>query len=171
MIKYIIAIALVLSLLFLNTDLAVSLAQSTTASPITISFPLSKGYINGKIAFFIATDSSDNNTARSIADNLGHIVNFAPVLTIIPESDRQQGYEFVNGIIGDGPFGFQLPVATTFPGNESYSPIVQLNFVEWHDNATPRELKSAKEILSAQTNGELTVTKTTILINSPVVQR
>lgn len=60
---------------------------------------------------------------------------------------------------------------TAFPGDESYSPIVQLNFVEWHDNAIPRELKSVKEILSAQTNGELTVTKTTILINSPVVQR
>lgn len=169
MIEYFIVIAIVLSLLFLNTDLAVSFAQSTTAT--TISFPLSKGYVNGKIAFFIATDSSDNQTASSISDNLGHMVNFAPVLVLIPELVRQQGYEFVNGIRGEGPFGFQLPVATAFPGDESYSPIVQLNFVEWHDNAIPRELKSAKEILSAQTNGELTVTKTTILIDSPVVQR
>lgn len=170
MIEYSVVLAIVLSLLVINTDLAVSLAQSTAASPTTISFPLSKGYVNGKIAFFIATDTSDNQTASSIADNLGHIVNFAPVLVLIPELVRQQGYEFVNGITGEGPFGFQLPVATAFPGDESYSPIVQLNFVEWRDNATPRELKSAKEILSAQTNGELTVTKTTILINSPVVQ-
>ncbi|MGB8450438.1 MAG: hypothetical protein WCE25_12030, partial [Nitrososphaeraceae archaeon] len=78
MIEYFIVIAIVLSLLFLNTDLAVSFAQSTTVSPTTISFPLSKGYVNGKIAFFIATDSSDNQTASSISDNLGHIVNFAP---------------------------------------------------------------------------------------------
>src|SRR6476620_5065059 len=168
MIEYFIVIAIVLSLLFLNTDLAVSFSQLTTVLPTTISFPLSEVYVNGKIAFFIATDSSDNQTASSISDNLGHIVNFAPVLVLIPELVRQQGYEFVNGIRGEGPFGFQLPVAT---GDESYSPIVQLNFVEWHDNAIPRELKSAKEILSAQTNGELTVTKTTILINSPVVQR
>ena len=154
MIEYFIVIAIALSLLLLNTDLAVTFALSTTVSPTTISFPLSKGYVNGKIAFFIATDSSDNQTASSISDNLGHIVNFAPVLVLIPELVRQQGYEFVNGIIGEGPFGFQLPVATAFPGDESYSPIVQLNFVEWHDNAIPRELKSAKEILSAQTNGE-----------------
>ena len=104
MIKYIIAIAPVLSLLLVNTDFAVSFAQSTTASPITISFPLSKGYINGKIAFFIATDSSDNHTASSISDNLGHIVNFAPVLTLIPELVRQQGYEFVNEISRRRPF-------------------------------------------------------------------
>ena len=170
MIVYSMVVAIVLSLLVVNTDLAVSLAQSTAASPTTISFPLSKGYVNGKIAFFIATDTSDNQTASSIADNLGHIVNFAPGLVLVPELARQQGYEFVNGITGEGPFGFQLPVAAAFPGDESYSPFVQLNFVEWKDNATPRELKSAKEILSAQTNGELTITKTTILINSPVVQ-
>jgi hypothetical protein len=171
MIEYFFVIAIVLSILFMNSVLAVSLAQTTTVSPTSISFPLSKGYVNGKIAFFIATDTSDNQTATSIADNLGHRVNFAPVLVLIPESVRQQGYEFKNGIIGEGPFGFQLPVATAFPGDESYSPIVQLNFVEWHDNATARELKSVKEILSAQTNGELTVTKTNILINSPVVQQ
>jgi hypothetical protein len=100
MIEYSMVLAIVLFLLVINTDLALSLAQSTAASPTTISFPLSKGYVNGKIAFFIATDTSDNQTASSIADNLGHIVNFAPVRVLIPELVRQQGYEFVNGIIG-----------------------------------------------------------------------
>jgi hypothetical protein len=49
------------------------------------------------------------------------------------------------------------------------SPIVQLNFVEWNANITARELKSVQEIMAAQSNGELTVSNTTILINSPAV--
>ncbi len=155
----------------MTSVLSISLAQTTKDTLSSISFPLARGYVNGKIALFIATDTSDNQTAVSIADNLGHRINFAPILALIPEPARQQGYEFVNGISGEGAFGFQIPVATASPGDESYSPIVQLNFVKWHDNATPRELKWAKEILSAQINDELTVTKTNILINSPAVQQ
>jgi hypothetical protein len=50
------------------------------------------------------------------------------------------------------------------------SPIVHLNFVNWEDNATARELRSAEEILIAQSNGELEIARTNILINSPAMQ-
>src|ERR1051325_11871652 len=46
------------------------------ATPTMISLPLSKGYVNGKIAYFIATDASDNQTAREISNNLKFNVNF-----------------------------------------------------------------------------------------------
>jgi hypothetical protein len=36
---------------------------------------------------------------------------------------------------------------------------------------TARELKSVDEIMSAQKNGELTIAKTNIVINSPAVVR
>jgi hypothetical protein len=64
---------------------------------------------------------------------------------------------------------FQIPVATALPGEQGYSPIVQLNFVEWNANVTAKELKSVQEIMAAQSDGELTITKTGILINSPAV--
>lgn len=145
---------------------------ATTAPSSSISFRLSKGYVNGKITHFIATDASDNQTAASIADNLGYKVNYAPSLTLIPESACQQGYEFLNGIKGEGAFGFQIPVASALPEDKGYSPIVQLNFVEWkNNNATVRELKSTQEIIAAQSDNELEITKTNILINSPAVQQ
>ena len=50
------------------------------------------------------------------------------------------------------------------------SPIVHLNFVNWEDNATARELRSAEEILIAQSNGELEIARSNILINSPAIQ-
>jgi hypothetical protein len=165
----VVVVAIVLFLLFMFPVLHVSMASptTTTVSSSSISIPSSKGYVNGKIAFFIATDVSDNQTAASITKNLGYKVNFAPSLALIPESALQQGYEFVNGIKGEGAFGFQIPVASALPGDKGYSPIVQLNFVKWNNNATAKELKSAEQIIAAKSNGELEITKTNIFINSP----
>ena len=168
LILVVVAAAIVLFLLFMFPVLHVSMASpTTTVSSSSISIPSSKGYVNGKIAFFIATDVSDNQTAASITKNLGYKVNFAPSLALIPESALQQGYEFVNGIKGEGAFGFQIPVASALPGDKGYSPIVQLNFVKWNNNATAKELKSAEQIMAAKSNGELEITKTNIFINSP----
>jgi hypothetical protein len=150
---------------------------NTKNTPNSISLFLAKGYVNGNIAFFIATDASDNQTAASITKNPGFKVNFAPALALSLESTRQQGYEFINGVRGEGSFGFQLPVASALPGDKNYTPLVQLNFVKWNSNSsftstvTVRELKSVDEIMAAQKNGELTIAKTNIVINSPAVVR
>lgn len=150
---------------------------NTKNTPNSISLFLAKGYVNGKIAFFIATDASDNQTAASITKNPGFKVNFAPALALSLESTRQQGYEFINGVRGEGSFGFQLPVASALPGDKNYTPLVQLNFVKWNSNSSftstvsIRELKSVDEIMAAQKNGELTIAKTNIVINSPAVVR
>ncbi len=137
----------------------------------TISIHLSKGYVDGRLAFFIATDSSDNQTAASINDSFGHRINFAPILSSIPKLYIQQGYDFINGIKGEGPFGFQLPIASALPGDKYYSPLVQLNFIKWNKNANARLLKSSEEIGQAQRNNELQIIKTNIIINSPAVMQ
>ncbi|MFZ0203537.1 MAG: hypothetical protein WAL46_07575 [Nitrososphaeraceae archaeon] len=135
----------------------------------TVQIPISKGYVDGKIAYFIATDASDKEAVESIANNTGYQINFAPILAQTPESERGQGYLFLNGIKGEAPNGFQLPVANAVPGDEDYSPIWESNFVTWNDNATARELKSVEEILAAQNNGELNIAETNIIVNSPAV--
>jgi hypothetical protein len=137
---------------------------------IQIDIPLSKGYIDGNIAYFIAVDASDKKVVSSITNNTGFPVNYAPLLAQTPNSSRGQGYIFTNGIKGEGPNGFQIPVANAVPGDEDYSPLWQTNFVKWNDNATARELKSVEEIMAAQSNGELTITNTNIIVNSPAIK-
>jgi hypothetical protein len=164
----------ILCMAFVTLLTLTAVANQISASPTfnadnAISFPLSKGYVKGNIAYFLATDASDNQTATSITENLGYKVNYAPSLSFVPESAQQQGYEFLNGIEGEGAFGFQLGVASALPKDRGYSPIVKLNFVKWNDNATARELNYTQDILNAQSNGELEITKTDILINSPAV--
>ena len=135
----------------------------------TVEIPVSKGYVDGKIAYFVATDASDKKAVESIANNIGYQINFAPILAQTPESERGHGYLFLNGINGEAPNGFQLPVANAVPGDEDYSPIWESNFVTWNDNATARELKSVEEILAAQNNGELNIAETNIIVISPAV--
>ena len=145
-------------------------SNNNTVSSNSISIQLSKGYVDGKITYFIATDASDNQIALSITNNTGFKVNYAPNLALTPESARQQGYVFVNGIkTTESPMGFQLGVASALPGENGYSPLNQVNFVKWNANTNPRILKSAAEILTAERNGELIVAKTNIVINSPAV--
>jgi hypothetical protein len=147
-----------------------STASTNQSNPPPISIPLSKGYVNGKIAYFIATDASDSQIAASITNTTGFKVNYAPSLASTPESALQPGYVFVNGIkASESPVGFQLGVSSALPGEKGYSPLSQLNYVKWNANATPRILKSAAEILDAQKNGELSIAKTSIVINSPAV--
>jgi hypothetical protein len=146
-----------------------AMAQQETLKTTSIEIPVSKGYVDGKIAYFIATDASEEQAVKSIMNNTGFTINYAPILAQIPESQRGQGYLFLNGIKGEAPNGFQLPVANAVPGDEDYSPIWESNFVKWNDNATAKELKSVEEVLSAQNSGELTVTETDIIVNSPAV--
>ena len=138
--------------------------------PLSINMPLSKGYVDGKIRYFLATDASDNKIAGSITNSTGFKVNFAPALAKIPISARGQGYDFLNGVKGDGSFGFQTPVANAMPRENNYSPLVQLNLVKWNPNAKPTVLKSVADILNAEKNGEIAIINTNIVINSPLVK-
>lgn len=152
--------------------------QETTAgsvlklarASIPIDIPLAKGYENGNEIFFIATDASDEKIAQQATILLGFKVNFAPLLSQTPESALSQAYAFTNGVPGQGPFGFQIPVLSTKPGDANYSALLQVNTVTWKDNSTAKELKSVQEIMTTEKNGSLTVNKTGIVVNHPAIK-
>jgi hypothetical protein len=142
-------------------------ALATTNS--TISLTTLKGYVDGAIVSYIVTDTSDNKTAASITESQGHKINFAPLLASIPNQYLQQGYDFLNGVKGEGPFGFQLPVGSALPGDSDYSPLIHLNFVNWADITKAKILKSTEEIVQAEQNGDIQTTLSGIIINNPAV--
>ncbi len=157
-----------------------AIAQGQQAAPgsifklsratIPIDIPMAKGYENGNEIFFIATDASDEKTAEQITKLTGFKVNFAPILSQTPESAHGQGFVFTNGIPGKGPLGFQIPVVSAKPGDEEYSPLLQLNTVTWKDGSSAKELKSVQEIMAAQQNGSVIVDKTSIIVNHPAIK-
>jgi hypothetical protein len=138
---------------------------------LAVDIPLIKGYYNGEEVFFIHTEASDKDTA----DMLTKMVNFrtvhAPLLAKAPRSALADVYVFQNGIPGNGPFGFQLDVFDSTPGQTNdYSPWRMVKLVNWNEEITPRELKSVQEIMDAQTNGELQVTETQTVVNMPMIK-
>jgi hypothetical protein len=153
-----------------------SFAQEQSIDNLTsnnVNIPVSTGFIDGKIAYFIATDASTQEVASSVSNTTGFKVNYAPTLANTSDSVRQQGFVFLNGFLGEegGPLGSQLSVATAVPGDPDYSPLFDINYVEWNTNNSSniRILKSADEIFEAQQNGELTITKSNVVINSPAI--
>lgn len=142
---------------------------NSTATNASINIPLAKGYEDGNEIFFIATDSSDELVAQQETEFLGFNINFSPLLSQIPESSLSQAYVFTNGISGEGPFGFQIPVLSAKPGDNNYSPLVQVNTATWKNNSSAKILKSIQDILDAQKNSDLTINKTGIVVNHPVI--
>lgn len=145
--------------------------NTTAGEPTTVSIPLSKGFVDGKTAYFIATDASDSQIVSSVSNTTNFKINYAPVLADTNQSSRQQGYVFINGMNGEGPMGSQMSVASALPEDEGYSPLFEINYVKWDLNATKnvRVLKSVDEIMAAEGNGDLTITKSNIVINSPAI--
>ena len=156
-----------------NSSINKELPNNLTSTPAedSIDIPVSKGFVDGKIAYFISTDASNNEVISSISNTTGFSVNYAPVLANTSNSSTQQGYVFINGVKGEGPFGTQLSVASAIPGEDGYSPLFEINYVKWNSNSTSnRVLTSVDEILAAQNSGELNIGKSNIIINSPAVQ-
>jgi hypothetical protein len=140
------------------------------AANIPIDIPLIKGYVNGKDMYVIATDASDKETADLITNKTGFKANVAPVLSKTPTDVLGQAYAFKNGINGEGLFGFQSPVLSAKPGDGGYSPLYQINKVEWVNQENAQELKSVDEILTAENNGQLKIEKTNVVVNKPAVK-
>lgn len=63
----------------------------------------------------------------------------------------------------------QRNVIDTVPGRADYSPLWQVNRVTWSDRATPRVLRSAAQVKAAAAAGELTIARTTTVVNCPVL--
>jgi hypothetical protein len=165
--------AILTGLLAINQGTGQEVAQSsvlkTTATNASINIPLAKGYEDGKEIFFIATDTSDELVAQQETEFLGFSVNFSPLLSQIPEAYLSQAYVFTNGIAGEGPFGFQIPVLSAKPSDSNYSPLLHVNTATWRDNSSAKILKSVQDIMDAEKNSDLTINKTGIVVNHPVM--
>lgn len=114
---------------------------------------------------YVRTDTSDKATAE--AQGLNYVPQLANVLTSSPAA-FDDIYTFTNS----NQFNI-VPSAPNPPGPNStdtaYQPLWQVSTVTWQAGATRRTLKSESELLNASARGEVTITKTNIVINCPIV--
>lgn len=63
----------------------------------------------------------------------------------------------------------QKNVIDVVPGDRGYTPLWQVNMVTWNDGVTPRVLRSAAAIRQARDAGQLSIRRTSMVVNCPVV--
>ena len=72
-------------------------------------------------------------------------------------------WAFTNGASG------QKNVIDVVPGQRGYTPLWRVSMVTWADGATPRILRSAAEVRAAAAAGDVTVKRTSTVVNCPVI--
>ena len=143
---------------------------------VPILVPLVEGYYNGTKVYFIHTETSE----KSMSDMMTNMINFPTLyvpqlLSRIPEENLSKVYVFTNGITGSGPYGggpfmFQIDVFDSIPiQKEKYSQYRVPYLVTWNENATARVLTSEEAILQAEKNGELTIQRSEVVVNAPII--
>jgi len=124
------------------------------------TLPVAVGWFNGEPCLYISTDASEPDVAAAFQ------ANYAPALaTATSPVPIYAVTNFAQGNI--------VPSAPTpaGPGNTSqgYSPLWQVNMVTWNDGVTPQLLRSERDVLAMQMAGNVTVTKTNIIVNCSIV--
>jgi len=141
---------------------------------VPISIPMIDGYYNGEKVFFIHTEFSTSDMANMASMMINFPTLHASELQEISSEETGKIYVFTNGIPGSGPYGggpfmFQIDIFDSIPGQQGYSQFRVINLVTWDDDSTPRILTSLDELLQAQTNGELSIEKSDLVVNAPMI--
>jgi hypothetical protein len=70
---------------------------------------------------------------------------------------------FSNGASG------QRSIVASIPGQKGYSALWKVNTVTWAADATPRVLRSASSVRTARSQGDVTITSTSRVVNAPLL--
>ena len=146
-----------------------TLPTPSPAAPAKKMFPIIPGWAHGKEVRYLLEEVSDPAVAKLMTSKTGFNVPVVASLASVPKEALANLYLFMNGVGGPNPFGFQRSVVDSIPGEPGYSPLWLHTFVKWKDGVTPRELKSQEEILKAASNGEVTLDKSALVVNCPIL--
>ncbi|MCE9646880.1 MAG: hypothetical protein K8S20_12840 [Chloroflexi bacterium] len=158
-----------LIILLITVMMILTACAPKQSGPAKAELPAGRAYADGKEIYFVHTEASDPGVADKLTAMMKSPVLLVPSLANVPAESLANVYVFTNGLAGSGPFGFQPDVFDNPPGTDGYSPLRRLNVITWLDENKARELKSASEVLDAQTAGELTIEQPGVVINMPFV--
>ena len=166
--KHIIGMALLVSALGVaSTSLAAGPKEhdDRRAPRRIVELPAIPGWYNGVKVVYLQTDASDAGVAASQGANF--VPALANVLSANP-SGVDDIYVFTNftqsNIVPSAP----TPAG---PGNTNaqYSPLWQVSTVTWADPKQAHTLRSEAEVLAAEAARLVTLAKTSIVVNCPIV--
>lgn len=141
---------------------------------VPIIMPMIDGYYEGNKVYFVHTEISDSAMAGMMSKMINFPTLYVPELKDVPEDQTAKVYVFTNGISGSkpyggGPFMFQIDVFDSVPEQAKYSQFRVPYLVTWNDNANPQILTSESAILKAESDGDLVIKKSDVIVNAPMI--
>ena len=122
-----------------------------------VAMKLHRALVDGKDVYYIRTDASD----RAYAEREKLV--FVPKMAALAKPTLSGEAFFIAGGTTD-----QATVLTTEPGKPDWSPAFRVTEVVWRGK--PRLLRSAAEVEQARAAGDVTVTRTPVVLNAAVVK-
>jgi hypothetical protein len=136
---------------------------------IPVMIPMRDGFYDKGALSYIITDVSNKTISDKLTQKQNWNVKFAPKLRWAPASAQDTVYAFTNGIKGDGIYGFQGEVFGVTPAQKEYTPLASLVTVSWKAGQKPQEFQSAEDILKAEKDSRLKLTRTNVTVNVPQI--
>ncbi|MGB0784161.1 MAG: DUF7482 domain-containing protein [Marinomonas sp.] len=152
----------------------VSLLSACSAVPKqpTVSLPLLHGWHDDKEVLYITTDVSDQAVAK--AKNANYAPRLRDAVPNYPKPPQvktvlERVYAFPNGEQSKSVFA-SVPEPLGHNSQDThYSPLWLMYVVVWKDPNKATELTSEEAILTAEDQGLVTVERTDIVLNCPVI--
>ena len=141
---------------------------------VPVIMPMIDGYYKGNKVYFVHTEVSDSAMAEMMSKMINFPTLHVPELKNIPEDQMARVYVFTNGVpgsepYGGGPFMFQIDVFDSIPGQKKYSQFRIPYLVTWNNDTKPRILNSESAILKAESDGKVTIEKSNLVVNVPMI--
>jgi hypothetical protein len=92
--------------------------------------------------------------------------NYAPSLSVVQPASQPAWY-IIRGRAAPG----QIAVLGSEPGESDYSPLWRTVIVRWRPGVKPKVLTSDDMIVALAKKGQLTMTKTSQIVNAPVIPK
>jgi len=141
---------------------------------VPVIMPMIDGYYKGNKVYFVHTEVSDSEMAEMMSKMINFPTLHVPELKNIPEDQMARVYVFTNGVpgsepYGGGPFMFQIDVFDSIPGQKKYSQFRIPYLVTWNNDTKPRILNSESVILKAESDGKVSIEKSNLVVNVPMI--
>jgi hypothetical protein len=146
-----------------GTTVSMTSGTSPGSTVAAATLPVVVGWFNGQHVLYISPEASNaaaGGPEANFSTLLGRSANSNAAVPIYAITNFKQG-----NVIPSAP----LPTGPTSSASSGYSPLWQVNMVTWKTGVTPTVLKSGADVQAAQQSGNVTITKTNIIVNCPVI--
>jgi len=111
---------------------------------------------DGKTIYYIVTDATTEGPAKMMG------ITNTPSLTSLNPAFIDF-FQFTNGLIGSGPFGFQPGISSASLGYDTYGPLCKISLVSWNDPTQAKLLENMEDINTKKLAGDITIQPAKVL--------